>query len=90
MAKVGMDVEAVRGIGKQLKAESGNINNLIGQIEKLIVRSQSEWQGKDAVQFKDWWDSQHKPRLKELMSAIDGLGQSALNNANEQDQVSNR
>ena len=90
MAMVGMNVEEVRNIAKQLTAQAGNVETLIGQIDKLIARTQTEWQGKDAVEFKSWWDSQHRPRLKELQASIAGLGKSAMNNANEQEQVSNR
>ena len=86
---VGMDVEAVEGIGRQLKSKSGEIESLIQAIQGLVGQAEASWKGKDSTEFKNWWDSQHKPALLRLKEAIDGLGQSALNNATEQRSVSN-
>lgn len=88
MAMVGMDVNEVRNIGNSLKTQANEIGQTITAIEGLIQRALSNWQGADATQFADWWTSQHKPSLTNLQSQIDGLGQSALNNATEQENVS--
>lgn len=88
MAMVGMDIEQVRNIGNQLNAQSDAINDVISQIESLIGQAISVWQGNDATQFQDWWNSQHKPALMNAAEAIAGLGQSALNNAQAQEGAS--
>lgn len=90
MALVGMDVEQVRGLAKQLDQQAQEIQNVIGQIDKLIGQLMGAWQGKDANDFHDWWNSQHKPALAKAQEAIHGLSVSANNNAQEQEQVSNR
>jgi WXG100 family type VII secretion target len=89
MAMVGMDVEQIRGVASQLQAQSEQINSVISTIESLISSSiGSSWVGTDATQFQDWWNSQHRPALQSAQEAIAGLGQSALNNADQQEQVS--
>lgn len=88
MARMGMDVTEVRNVGNQLKNQANEIQNVITQVEHLITHAISVWEGNDANQFHDWWNSQHKPALIHVKDAIDGLGQSALNNAQEQENVS--
>lgn len=84
----GMNVDAVEGLGRQLKSKSGEIDALVNGINSLVEQLQQQWRGQDATTFKGWWDSEHRPALQKLGQAIDGLGQAALNNANEQRQVS--
>ena len=90
MARMGMEVDVVEGLGRQLKQQGANIGNVIAQIESLVNQAVSSWDGQDARDFQGWWTQQHKPRLRELQNAIDGLGQSALNNASDQRGVSGR
>ncbi len=88
MARMGMDVDLVDGIGKQLKQQAHAIETLIRTIEGLINNAVHAWDGNDSRQFHDWWVSQHRPALTNIAHAIDGLGTSAINNANEQRSVS--
>lgn len=88
MAFVGMDVEQVKGIGNSLNLQADSIGNVIAQIEALIGQAAGAWQGTDATQFQDWWNSQHKPALLQAQEAIAGLGQSAINNASAQESAS--
>lgn len=88
MALIGMDVEQVRGLANQLDQQSQEIHNVIAQIDKLIGQLMGAWQGKDANDFHNWWNSQHKPALAKAQEAIHGLGLSAKNNADEQERVS--
>lgn len=90
MAMIGMDVEAIRNIGGQLQGQADAIDGVIGQIESLIGQAIGAWQGNDATQFQDWWNSQHKPALMAAREAIAGLGQSAMNNAAAQEDASSR
>jgi uncharacterized protein YukE len=83
-----MDADAVENSGRQLKSQAANIGSLIAQIDKVVNSLASVWDGQDAQQFvHDWWP-QHKKSLVVAQQQIDGLGQSALNNASEQRQVS--
>lgn len=88
MARMGMDVDQVESIGHQLKNAASNINNLITSIDHLVNEALANWEGKDATDFHGWWNSQHKPALQSAEQAVDGLGQSALNNAAAQRSVS--
>jgi uncharacterized protein YukE len=90
MARMGMDVDAVENTGRQLKSQAANIGSMVAQIDKVVNSLASSWDGQDAQQFvHDWWP-QHKKALAAAQQAIDGLGQSAMNNASEQRQVSSR
>lgn len=85
MARMGMDVDLVEQIGHKLKnLASTDIQHLISTIESQITSAVSNWDGKDAHDFQGYWQQQHRPALTQLQQAIDGLGQSALVNANEQ------
>lgn len=90
MARMGMDVEAVESASKQLKSFAGNIDTLVGNIDKLVNGLTGVWDGKDATDFVTNWWPQHKKALMGASKNIDGLGQSAWNNAQEQRQVSGR
>jgi len=84
----GMDVGAVRQLGHNLQGQAHQIEQVINSVQQLVVHSQDVWKGHDATQFADWWNTQHRPALQHVMEAVRGLGQSALNNAAEQEQVS--
>lgn len=88
MVMWGMDVQEIRNVGAQLKTQAGQIEQVISTIDGLISTAIGNWTGTDADQFQDWWNSQHKPALTNAKNAIEGLGQSALNNASEQESVS--
>ena len=86
MAFYGMDVPEVRQTGQLMQQISGQIEDLMRQIDGR-VRSTS-WLGPDADRFKnDWWPK-HQATLKNIATELHGLGQSALNNAQEQDDIS--
>jgi uncharacterized protein YukE len=88
MARMGMDVEAVENSGRQLKSQAANIASLIAQLDRVVSSLPSVWDGADAQRFvHDWWP-QHKQALAAAQQQVDGLGQSALNNASEQRQAS--
>lgn len=90
MPRLGMDDVQVDKAGRDLKARATDITNLMNQINGIVTHLPSIWEGPDARKFvNDWWP-QHKHNLIALSTAIDGLGQSALNNAQDQRDVSNR
>jgi uncharacterized protein YukE len=84
MAQMGMDTDAVESAGRQLKGHAATIGNLIAQLDKTVNTLPSVWDGSDASRFvREWWP-QHKKALADAQQHVDGLGQSALNNASEQ------
>jgi len=88
MAQLGMNVEVVEQLGRQLKTQAANIGSMINQINGMVGTMEQNWWGQDAQTFcHDWWP-QHRAQLVNIQHAIDGLGQSALNNAGEQRNVS--
>lgn len=82
----GMDVEAVKTLGHQMQTAAGNIDQLVNQINTLLHNT--AWLGNDANQFKnDWWPK-HMQALKAASHDLQGVGQSALNNASDQETAS--
>ncbi|TDO10464.1 MULTISPECIES: WXG100 family type VII secretion target [Mycobacteriaceae] len=90
MARMGMDVEQVEQSGRQLKSHAASIGNLVSQLDKLVQGLTGIWDGPDAQRFVNEWWPQHRRSLTAAQQEIDGLGQSALNNASEQRNVSQR
>ena len=88
MARLGMDDAEVERVGNSLKTQANQLHDVMNQIGTLVSQAVAAWEGNDAVQFQDWWNSQHKPALEQARQAIEGLGQSALNNVAAQRQVS--
>lgn len=89
MTAMGMkDVEQVESIGKELKAMATQLSGVSGQVNAKIRQLPALWQGHDAQMFVNIWWPQHQKELAAAISAIDGLGQSALNNATEQRRAS--
>ncbi|MBK6301304.1 MAG: CHAP domain-containing protein [Actinomycetales bacterium] len=84
MTRLGMDVDVVEGLGRQLKGQAHQLQGVVTQIESLVNQSSTAWDGKDSQDFRQWWRGEHKPKLVSLQQMIDGLGTSALNNAQEQ------
>lgn len=82
----GMNVEQVDELGRFLKQKGSDLGQLALTIDSRI--RQSSWTGGDADRFRhDWWPA-HRGMLDRIANEIDGLGQSALNNAAEQRRVS--
>lgn len=84
MAIEGLDVEAVTQLSQQLKSQADGVQNVVNAINSLVSNIPSIWQGQDAKDFEHWWASQHRPALENARQAIEGLSQSAMNNANAQ------
>src|SRR5438067_11306930 len=83
-----MDAEVVEQSGRQLKSQAANIGSLVAQIDKIVSSLTSAWDGQDAQQFVHNWWPQHKKALAAAQHSVDGLGQSALNNASDQRHIS--
>lgn len=86
MAFTGMVIEEVKQTGNELKQISGEIQSLMSRLDSRV--NSTTWEGPDANRFKQEWWPQHRATLQRIVSDLDGLGQSALNNATEQEQAS--
>ena len=84
----GMDVESVESLAGQLTHQGDRLAAAVSAITNLVDQIESVWQGHDALQFRDWWISQHRPALASAAEAVTGLGRAAANNANDQRAVS--
>ncbi|MCL4435034.1 MAG: hypothetical protein M1399_09825, partial [Actinobacteria bacterium] len=60
------------------------IQSVVSAVDGIVNALESAWKGPDATEFQGWWEMQHRPALINAESAIHGLGQSALNNAQQQ------
>ena len=88
MAIQGMDVGEVRNMGRRLQdhhAES--IRGLMQEIEGMVNQTESTWVGSDANRFRSWWPEKRRALLA-IADDLHGFGQSALNNAQEQENAS--
>ena len=84
----GMNPEEVRQLGQELQRQAGEIESLMGTLNSRV--GSTTWVGPDATQFKDQWWPEHRQQLQKVAQDLRGFGQSALNNAAEQEQVSGR
>jgi uncharacterized protein YukE len=82
----GMNVDEVRQLGANLKSISGQINDMVNQLNAKV--NNTSWVGPDAARFKNEWWPQHRQHLQKMGQDLAGFGQSALNNATEQENVS--
>jgi hypothetical protein len=82
----GMNIDEVRNLGQQLKTQAQHVQQLVHQLESAV--NGTSWMGPDATTFKTQWWPQHRQHLLQAAEGLDGFGQSALNNASEQESVS--
>src|SRR5690554_5955214 len=88
MVRMGMEVDQVEAVGRSLKERAAAIDGIVGRIDKTESGLLAVWDGPDAKRFvHDWWP-EHRKVLVAGSTHVAGLGQSALNNAAEQRQVS--
>lgn len=81
---IGMDVEAVRRTASELRRKANEIRAVEARVDAIVGQISAGWQGIRARQFVGDWHGHHRAALLLLADRVDGLGQSALNNANEQ------
>lgn len=85
---IGMDVEAVRRTASELRRKAVEIRAVEARVDAIVGQINGSWQGNRARQFVGDWHGRHRAALLLLADRIDGLGQSALNNAREQETAS--
>ena len=79
----GMNIEEVRNLGRQLQQQADNLRSLVGQLEGAV--NSASWLGPDATTFKSQWWPEHRAHLQQAAEGLHGFGQSALNNAQDQE-----
>lgn len=87
MAQMGMDVEAVESVGRQLKQSAASVDQIVATLDRTVSGLSSQWDGPDAQRFAQSWPTFRKSLLV-AQASVAGLGQSALNNASEQREAS--
>ncbi len=89
MARMGMDADAVESAGRALKERAGQIDAIVSGLDRSVKGLLNVWEGPDAQTFVNKWWPEHRALLVTARGHVDGLGQSALNNASEQRGASN-
>lgn len=88
MARLGMDVDVVESVGKQLNSQSQSVTSLIKTVDRLVASADAHWYGTRGREFVNAWRNVHRPALVAAASAAEGLGRSALQNASAQRKAS--
>ena len=88
MAFLGMDVEQVQNLSRQLDQKATDITNMISTLN--ITLQSTEWKGPDADQFRNDWNSTLSQKLRQVSESLKQASQSASRNAREQQEVANR
>lgn len=85
----GMNIGEVRQLGTRLQNQyAESIRDVMRQVEQMVNGTQGTWIGPDADRFRSWWPDK-RAALNAIADDLHGFGQSALNNAQEQENVSN-
>ena len=88
MPMEGMNVDTIRQISRDLRAQAGLLNGVCVRIDGSINQTQSQWRGTNATDFQSWWRGQHRAKVVSLVQDLEGLAQSLSNNADEQEKAS--
>ncbi|MFT4299452.1 MAG: WXG100 family type VII secretion target [Aeromicrobium sp.] len=84
---VGMNVEEVRTLAKQMDTAAQQIETLARQIGSKL--NSTTWVGNDFNTFKSDWEGQHMTAITNVVNAVRTAGQKAGQNATDQENVSN-
>lgn len=82
----GMDIAAVRTLSQQLKAKADEIRTLTQQLTGQLQNT--PWVGQDRERFYSDWTGQYCTALNNVVTGLEDASNRALQNANEQDQIS--
>jgi uncharacterized protein YukE len=86
MTTTGMNVAEVQRLADQLRQGAEQLRSLVSTVDGRVTHS--SWLGQDADEFKNEWWPGHRQRILEAADRVQGLGQSASNNASAQEQAS--
>ena len=82
----GMNVEEVRRLGADLRSLGDRLDEMAKRLDGCV--SGATWTGPDSKKFKqDWWPK-HRSNLQGIANDLRGFGDSAKNNADEQERTS--
>ncbi|MDO5681787.1 MAG: WXG100 family type VII secretion target [Propionibacteriaceae bacterium] len=84
----GMDIGQVRQFATQLGQRASEIDTLLQQLTNQL--SSTTWQGPDATQFRNDWQSTHATALRNVANALRDAQNKASTNATEQENTSAR
>lgn len=86
MAQWGLDVDQVRALSTQLTRQAEVIQQALSQLTSAL--GSTWWEGPDATNFRNEWQSTHTANLKAVITALQGAATKATQNANAQDAAS--
>lgn len=86
MNLIGMDIEAVRTLARQLDDAAGQLEAMISSLTASL--SALEWTGPDADFARTDWEAQHEPLLRSAGGRLRDCAQALLAQADEQVAVS--
>lgn len=82
MSNLGADVEALDRLARKFKEEADKIQSAMtainGQLDAVW------WKGRDADNFRQEWQSHHKPQLAKIKAALEHAGDKAKREAAQQ------
>ena len=88
MAFLGMDVEQVQNLSRQLQQKASDIDNIITTLNSTM--QSTEWKGQDDEQFRNDWNSSLTQKLRQVSQSLKDASSKASQNAREQQDISNR
>ena len=87
MAAVGADVEQLRKAAQTFRQKAEYLESTITQgISRQIT--ESPWKGADADSFRNQWQSDLAPKVRQVVEALRKSADSLTRNANEQERAS--
>lgn len=87
MAMIGMNVEEVRNLARQMDSVASQIETASRQITSLL--GSTTWVGNDRTNFESDWQGQHMAAINNVINAVRNASQIADRNATDQENVSN-
>jgi uncharacterized protein YukE len=86
MAMIGMDTDLATSQAQQLATQGvDGIAQLISTLDNLVGQISSNWQGTDATNFHNEWNSTHRTQLQNVHTALSDFHMTF--NRNIQDQI---
>ena len=83
----GMDIQAVRTLANQMTQRAGEIRTIMGQLTSQLTNA--PWVGADREHFVSDWQGTHCQQLNAVIQGLEHAAQRAMQNAQEQENVSN-
>lgn len=84
---VGMNVEEVRNLARQLDTAAQQFEQQARQLTSLLAST--TWVGNDRSTFESDWQSNHLAAISNVVNAVKAASTKANQNAADQEQVSN-